>query len=175
MMFERIALSAALALLVMPTAALAAKRGCGDDRAALQAEIDTACPCASATSRSAYIRCVGDKLRDLSGCRKGPDGAPICRPVSRSCATAVRRAASQSACGDVDTVACCIPHQHDCANDPKLADGKKEGTCSGTKIPCDSMADCVLPRCRQASSAARCTQIGGKVGSGKDCNTACSP
>ncbi|HEY2388699.1 MAG TPA: hypothetical protein VGK30_17220 [Candidatus Binatia bacterium] len=175
-MLERMALAATLiTLLAPPTALAAAKRGCGEDRAALQAQVDAACPCESAASRSAYLRCVSDKLRDLSGCHKGPDGSPICRPVSRSCASAIRRASSQSACGDAGTVACCIPRQHDCTNDPKSADGKKEGTCSGTKIPCDGMADCVLPRCRQASSAARCQQIGGRVGNGKDCNTACAP
>ena len=175
-MLERMALAAILAMLVVPAAAAAApKRGCGDDRAALQAQVDAACPCESAASRTAYVRCVNDTLRDLSGCHKGADGSPICRPVSRSCASAIRRASSQSACGDAGTVACCIPHQYDCTNDPKLADGKKEGTCSGTKVPCDGMADCVFPRCRQASSAERCRQIGGRVGTGKDCNTACNP
>ncbi len=173
-MRARMALLAAVMALVVPTAARSAPRhGCGDGRAALQADIDAACPCESATSRSAYLRCVSSKLRELGGCRKAAAGGPVCRPVSRECATAVRRVASQSACGEEGTVACCIPRQHDCVNDRTPADGKKDGTCSGTSRPCDGMADCVLPRCRPASSAERCRQIGGTPGTGKDCNTAC--
>ena len=175
-MLERAGIVALLITMAIPgVSSAAARRGCGDAQATVQAQIDAACPCTAAASRTAYLRCVNNTLRELSGCHKAADGAPLCRPVSRPCASAVRRAASGSTCGEAATVTCCIPRQHDCVNDRKLADGKKEGVCSGTNKPCDGMADCKIPRCRAASSAERCTQIGGTVGSGQNCNTACTP
>ena len=176
-MHQRATVGTIFLILAFPSICAAGLRhGCGGDaRASLQAQVDGACPCATASSRPAYLRCVNDQLRDLSGCRKGPDGKPICRPISRACATAVRRTASQSTCGEPDTVTCCIPRQHECVGDLKPADGKKEGRCSATSRPCDGLADCLITRCRAASSAARCLQVGGTVGAGKDCNSACAP
>lgn len=175
-MLGRAGIVAMLVVVAFPEwSSAAARHRCGDGQAAVQAQIDAACPCAAAASRNAYLRCVNDKLRELSGCHKAADGAPVCRPVPRPCASAVRRAASVSACGEKAAVTCCISRQHDCVNDRKLADGKKAGTCRGTDRPCDGMADCKIPRCRPASSAERCTQIGGTLGAGQDCNTACAP
>jgi hypothetical protein len=175
-MLERAGIVALLLTMALPGVSnTTVRHGCGDGQAAVQAQIEAACPCAATASRTAYLHCVNDKLKELSGCRKAADGAPVCRPVSRSCASAARRTASGSVCGETATVACCIPRQHDCVNDKKLADGKKEGTCRGTDRPCDGMADCKIPRCRSASSAERCVQIGGTLGTTKDCSTACAP
>jgi hypothetical protein len=151
------------------------RKQCDDARTAVQAQIDAACPCTKAENRGGYVRCVNDKLRELSACHKGADGSESCGPLPRSCGVEFRRTASRSTCGQPDAVTCCIPRQHDCVKDPTPGDGKKEGTCSRSGRPCDTLSDCRIPSCRQAASAERCTAVGGTVGNGKDCSTACAP
>src|ERR1700675_1823693 len=113
-MLERAGIVALLLTMALPGVSnTTVRHGCGDGQAAVQAQIEAACPCAAAASRTAYLHGVNDKLKELSGCRKAADGAPVCRPVSRSCASAARRTASGSVCGETATVACCIPRQHD--------------------------------------------------------------
>ncbi len=175
-MMRHLAIVAALVVLAPNGAAHAVGRPqCEDARSAVQAQIDAACPCAAATDRAAYVHCVSAKLRELSACHKGTDGAQTCGPLPRVCMGGARRTASRSTCGQPEAVTCCVPRQHDCVNDPKPGDGNKEGTCSRSKRPCDTLADCRIPTCRQASSVDRCTLVGGTVGTGKDCSTACAP
>ncbi|MBI3767069.1 MAG: hypothetical protein HY271_01085 [Deltaproteobacteria bacterium] len=163
-------------LIPLAAAAQAADRPhCEEVQRTLQAQIDAACPCATAQTRAAHVHCVADKLRALSGCHKGADGAQVCGSVPRACAANLRREAARSTCGEPNAVACCLPRQHDCLNDPAPGDGKKEGTCSRSQKPCDTLTDCRIPACRKAATADHCTRVGGTVGSGTDCNTACAP
>ncbi len=163
-------------LAAMPTPVQAFERpNCDAARASVQTQLDAACPCDTAATHAEYVRCVNDKLRKLSACPKDADGKLKCGPVPRACVANLRRTAARSGCGDVAVVSCCIPRQHDCVNDTKPGDGKQEGKCSGTQKPCDTLADCRIPTCRQASSADRCTTIGGTLGKSKDCSTACEP
>jgi hypothetical protein len=76
---------------------------CGDasgdaaDIAAARAQVDTACVCGAASSRSAYQRCVSGVLaqRTATGL------------LRRQCAGSVRRCASKSVCGRPGAVTCC--------------------------------------------------------------------
>ena len=169
-------LMAAFAIVVMIASAASAREQprCTDVRGTVQPQIDAACPCATAASHAAHVKCVTDKLRALSACHKGADGKQVCGVVPRACVGMLRRTALRSGCGDPTSVSCCVPKQHDCSNDPAPGDGKKEGTCSGAKRPCDTLQDCRIPACRQARDADRCKAIGGTLGSGKDCSTACA-
>ena len=166
-------LLASIFMIAREVAALEKPR-CNEIRGTVQPQIDAACPCATATSPGAYVKCVTDKLRELSACRKGDDGKQVCGAVPRACVGMVRRTALRSGCGNPSSVTCCVPKQRDCSNDPTPGDGKKEGTCSGEKRPCDTPDDCRIPACRQAPNAERCTLIGGTLGTGKDCSTACA-
>jgi hypothetical protein len=70
-------------------------------------------------------------------------------------------------------VTCCLPKQHDCMGDPEPGNGRKQGTCSGTRRRCDTLEDCVLARCQLTTSVDHCNLAGGTVGTGKNCRTAC--
>lgn len=164
-----------IALAVAPTAHAIDRPQCDDAQKSVQPQLDAACPCTSAGSHAEHVRCVNDKLRALSACPKDADGKQKCGPVPRSCVASLRRVAMRSGCGNPDAVTCCVPRQHDCVNDPTPGDEKKEGKCSGGQQPCDTLADCRIPTCRQASSAERCVAVGGTVGKSKDCSTACAP
>jgi len=73
---------------------------CGDDPgdqaavAMAQAAVETACPCATATSRSEYIACARSVLTAQSGLR------PECRQ-------SLARCAARSVCGRPGAVTCC--------------------------------------------------------------------
>lgn len=170
---------AVLAALLISAQALPAQAGprpnCDEARSAVQAQIDAACPCASASDRASYMRCVSAKIRELSACHKGANGEQVCGPLPKLCMGAARRVVARSTCGQPDAVTCCVPRQHDCVGDSKPGDGVKEGTCSRSKQPCDTLADCKIPACRQTSTTERCTAAGGTVGKSKDCSTACAP
>jgi hypothetical protein len=175
-MMRHLAIVATLVVLVLDGTAHAGSRpNCEEARSAVQTQIDTACPCGTATDRGTYVRCVNNKLRELSACHKGDGGAEVCGPLPRICMGTARRVAGRSTCGQPAAVTCCIPRQHDCVGDPKPGDGTKEGTCSRSKQKCDTLADCKIPACRQTSTVERCTLVGGTVGNGKDCSTACTP
>jgi len=167
----------ALALLI-PTAGEARpeRTDCEATRKAVRAEIDAACPCEGPNAHADYSRCVSKKVHDLSACALGAGGTRSCGPVSRPCAAKIRRTASRSACGrPADMVTCCVPKQRDCAGDSTPGDGKKDGTCTGTTRKCDSVTECLVPKCELAATAERCGLIGGTVGLGRDCATACAP
>jgi hypothetical protein len=146
---------------------------CDQVRRTVQSQIDATCSCESAATHAEYVRCVANKLRQLSECHKGDDGKLACGPVPRACVGRVRRVASRSACGS-NEVTCCIPKQLDCMNDPSPGDGTAKGTCAGTNRSCDKASDCRISRCVSAINAERCQLAGGTVGNGKDCTTACT-
>jgi hypothetical protein len=167
--------------LLAPTAAAAARPNAPDCDAAVEAaraEIDAACPCAEAANHGQYVRCVTQKLRELTACAPGTDGKRdgkrACGPVPRQCAAKIRRFATRSACGKpAGTVTCCVPKQRDCVGDATPGDGQQDGTCAGTDRRCDRVTDCMVPRCEVAPNAERCALVGGTVGSGRNCATAC--
>jgi hypothetical protein len=66
-----------------------------------------------------------------------------------------------------------LPKQRDCVGDDAPGDGKKDGTCSGTKRACDRITECLVSKCELAATAERCALIGGTVGNGRDCARAC--
>lgn len=147
---------------------------CNQVRTAVQSQLDAACSCERAATHNEYVRCVANKLRELSACHRADDGTLACGPVPLPCVGRIRRTASRSACGS-NEVTCCIPKQLDCVNDPAPGDGKPQGTCAGTARACDKVADCAAPKCVSAVNAERCQLAGGTVGIGKDCTTACVP
>lgn len=167
----------ALALLAPTTTNARPDRpDCEAARTAVQAEIDAACPCDSPDAHADYVRCVTKKLRDLSACTPAADGKRTCGPVPRLCAAKIRRTASRSACGKpAAMVTCCVPKQRDCAGDASPGDGTKDGTCTGTTRKCDRVTECMVSKCELAATAERCALIGGAVGTGRDCTTACTP
>lgn len=163
--------------LMAPAAAFARANGpdCDAAQKAVQAELDAACPCDGANAHADHVRCVTKKLRDLSACAPAADGKRACGPVPRQCAAKIRRIASRSACGKpAAMVTCCVPKQRDCEGDPTPGDGSKDGTCTGSTRKCDRVAECMVPKCEPAATAERCGLVGGTVGSGRDCATACS-
>jgi hypothetical protein len=148
---------------------------CEAARRSVQADLDAACPCDGGTMHGDYVRCVTKKLRELSACAPGTDGKRSCGPLSRLCERTIRRGASRSACGkSADTVTCCIPKQQDCVGDSAPGDGKKDGTCSGSKRTCDRITECMIPRCEVSPNAEVCRTIGGTPGNGRDCTRACA-
>lgn len=176
------ALSSMAAILVsltlltpVPASARAPGPDCEAAGRAAQSEIAAACPCQGPGTHADYVRCVTKKLRELTACTPGEDGKRTCGSVPRQCAGKVRRVASRSACGKPEaTVTCCVPKQRDCEGDATPGDGKQDGTCTGTKRACDRITDCMVPRCELAATAERCGLVGGTVGNGRDCATACS-
>jgi hypothetical protein len=153
--------------------ATAQREDCDAVAQSVRAQLASACPCDAADAHGGHVRCVTKKLRELSECKKNATGMKDCGPVPRQCLGKIRRVASSSTCGQPQLITCCIPRQEDCRNDPHLGDGKAEGTCGRTKKPCDKLDDCVVPRCQAAASPDRCVAVGGTVGKGGDCNTAC--
>lgn len=147
---------------------------CDAAQQAAKAEIDAACACDGAGSHADHVRCVTKKLRELSACTAGTDGKRTCGSIPRACVPKIRRLASRSACGKpAEMVTCCIGKQRDCAGDTTPGDGSKDGTCTGTRRKCDRVTDCMVPKCELAASAERCGVLGGTVGNGRDCSTAC--
>jgi len=171
-----VAVAAALALtLSMPRLALARVGGpdCAAAAQAVKAEVDAACPC-DGTTHPQHVRCVTKKLKELSACKPDASGKRVCGSVPHTCVAKIRRVASRSACGKAaETVTCCVARQRDCVGDTTPGDGKQDGTCSGTKRKCDRITDCMVPKCELAATADRCTAVGGTVGKGRDCATAC--
>lgn len=167
---------AALGFSATPAAARSAGPDCEAAQAAVKADIDASCPCSRPGNHGEYVRCVTKKLRELSACSADESGKRSCGPVPRQCAGKIRRLASRSACGkSASTVTCCVPKQRDCEGDANPGDGRQDGTCTGTKRTCDRVTDCMVPKCEMAASAERCGVLGGTVGSGRDCTTACAP
>ena len=168
----------ALSLAFSAPPAAAARPGgpdCDAAQKAVQAEIDAACPCDGAGAHSDHVRCVTKKLHEMSACPPDASGKRSCGSIPRVCVAKIRRVASRSACGkSAETVTCCVAKQRDCAGDNNPGDGNKDGTCTGTKRKCDRVTECMVPRCELAATAERCTAIGGTVGSGRDCSTACA-
>jgi hypothetical protein len=170
-------MGAAVVLAMVPatgeTARAAGRADCAAVQTEIQAALDAACPCDAATSHGTYVRCIARKLRELSACSLDADSVRRCGPVPRGCIGKIRRVASRATCGKADSVTCCMPKQHDCVGDPAPGDGKKEGTCSGTKRPCDRVTDCLLSSCHLAPNAEHCRLAGGTLGRGKHCRSAC--
>jgi cysteine-rich repeat protein len=84
-----------LAVLVLGAGTAAAAPCSSTDLAALRETVETACPCADATSKGAYVKCVKGKLKT--------DG------VKGSCKKGMIKAAAKSVCGRDGFVVCCQP------------------------------------------------------------------
>ncbi len=157
-----------------PAGARSTDADCPAAQKQVKAAVDAACPCDGAGNHADHVRCVTQKLRELSACAPDVDGKRSCGSVPRACVAKLRRLASRSACGkSAETVTCCIAKQRDCAGDTNPGDGVKAGTCTGTKRACDRVTECMVPRCEIAASAERCLAVGGTVGHGRDCSSAC--
>jgi hypothetical protein len=165
-------------VLVAPSGSFARPAGqdCDAVQSAVQTQIEAACPCDAAAAHADHVRCVTKKLRELSSCAPDANGKRSCGSIPRACVPGIRRIASRSACGKpAENVTCCVPKQRDCAGDEHPGDGQQDGTCTGTrsKKKCDRVTDCLVPKCEVAASAEVCDAIGGTVGTGRDCSTAC--
>jgi hypothetical protein len=165
-------LSSAIALPAVAEAR-SARPDCDAAAREVRGQIEAACPCANADNRGEHTRCVTKKIRELSECQPGETGNRQCGPIPRRCLGAVRRISSRSACGNPDVITCCVPRQQDCVGDKTSGDGNAEGTCGRTSKKCDGLADCKIPRCQLAPNAKRCEAMGGTLGAGKDCSSAC--
>ena len=130
-------------LLAAPTTARAERVDCEAVHSQVDAEITAACPCDGFPSHGKYVRCIARTLRTMAKCQTGNDGDRECGPVPQKCVGKIRRVASRSTCGRGDAVTCCLSRQHDCRGDATPGDGNKQGLCSGTSKPCDTLSDCL--------------------------------
>jgi cysteine-rich repeat protein len=89
------------------------------DLAALRATVEQACPCAEASSKGAYVKCVKAKLK--------ADG------VKGSCKKGMTAAAAQSVCGRSGFVVCCQPGKK--GKVVKTAKCKKGTVCQAVPNP----------------------------------------
>ncbi len=105
-----------------------------DQRAlgALRTAIETACPCATATSRRAYRRCAREVL----------DTALATATLRRDCRATARRTISGATCGS-DAVACGRVRHRDGRYDCRVS---RPGACTDSgrlaKTPCDALTHC---------------------------------
>lgn len=100
--------------------------------AAVRAQIDSQCPCASATKHHAYVRCAAGVVKD----------AVKLGTLPKDCAGPVKKCAARSTCGTSGFVTCCrvtAGGQRRCAIKPDAAACKapKGGTmCVGQQASC---------------------------------------
>lgn len=118
------------------------------------AELDAACPCAAATSKREYRRCV--RLAGKSIMKASNNTLP------RNCLRAALRCGNQATCGIDGAVRC---------------ERGKSGSCVGgacqhdMAVPCATDQDCVLSVCDVRQSTKNCEDNGGTpVGLGSCCS-----
>jgi len=142
-------------LLALPAAPVAAQVDCEAARCAVQAAVNTACPCDQATNHGQHVSCVAHVVKDLS--RQGL--------VPTNCKGKVKRCASRSTCGKPGFVTCNVPTD---TCDPATL------TCTGNPaVTCATDFDCGT-RCSTKSSIDKCTALGGVAGTGTCC-VSCGP
>ena len=149
---------AALFLLAMAVPARAQSvPDCEPVRCAFQAAIDEACQCDLATNHGQHVKCVAHVVRDLARTDQIPT----------NCKGKIKRCAARSICGKPGFVTCNVPvygtcdlNTNTCENDPLVL--------------CAANTDCLLgTRCKTKSSAERCAEAGGTVGSSTTCCSNC--
>jgi hypothetical protein len=162
------ALAGAVALLGVGGRADAARPDCEPARCAVQAALESECPCnlgipsgtATALNHGRYVSCVAHVVNALA-----KDGT-----IPRNCKGKIRRCAARSICGKEGAVTCMIPKLGTCDT--------TAGTCLDEAIagmPCDGDADCVLEtRCKIKRSADLCMARGGTVGESPTCCADCA-
>ena len=148
------------AFLLMAVAAASVARAavdCEPARCAVQAAIDTQCPCAAATNHGRHVSCVAHVVKRLSD-----DGT-----IPTQCKGKITRCAARSICGKEGFVTCQIPVTGTCDT--------VAGTCvENTALLCLTDADCVIgSKCKTKRSADLCLEKGGTVGAGNSCCSNC--
>lgn len=130
---------------------------CEPARCAVQAAIDTQCPCAAATNHGRHVSCVAHVVKRLSA-----DGT-----IPTQCKGKITRCAARSICGKEGFVTCQIPVLGTCDT--------TTGTCvENAALACLSDADCVIgSKCHTKRSADLCLAKGGTVGAGNSCCATC--
>ncbi|HSQ01441.1 MAG TPA: hypothetical protein VL049_29825 [Candidatus Dormibacteraeota bacterium] len=146
-------------LLTMALGATAARAvvDCEPARCAVQAAIDTQCPCAAATNHGQHVSCVAHVVKKLSA-----DGT-----IPTQCKGKITRCAARSICGKAGFVTCQIPVTGTCDT--------TTGTCvENATLTCVIDTDCVIgSKCKTKSSGDLCLASGGVVGAGTSCCAAC--
>ena len=145
--------------------AVAAPTDCEPARCAVQAALESECPCdlgvpggtAAARNHGRYVSCVSHVLNRL----KKADTIP------KNCKGKIQRCAARSVCGKEGAVTCLIPQLGTCDT--------TTGTCvEDALLLCTTDADCVLgTRCKTKRSAELCLERGGTVGASPTCCSDC--
>lgn len=121
---------------------------------AIFAQLDAACPCAEATSKRLYRRCV--RLAGRAIMKASNNTLP------RNCLRSALRCGNQSTCGVSGAVLCERGKAGSCVS----------GACQhDTAIPCATDQDCILSVCDVRISTRSCEDNGGTpVGLGSCCS-----
>jgi hypothetical protein len=153
---DRITVSIVLGCLMAVAWSAAASAQCGAAPgdatavAAVRSAINKRCPCASATDRGSYVRCVKGVINQAKR-----DGM-----LSLACVSSVKKCATRSTCGRPDSVVCCrtdasgtkkctvkksaaqcrapVGGAAHVGNCPSCCDACSGGTCGGVPTPTDS-------------------------------------
>lgn len=145
---------AAALVISLASVAAAASPDCEPARCAVQAAIAQECSCETATNHGRYVSCVAHVVKRLS-----EQGL-----IPTNCKGKVTRCAARSICGKPEFVTCQVPTDACdlttgfCAKSPTLA--------------CLTDLDCGA-KCKIKSSAERCTDRGGVVGTAPNCCASC--
>jgi hypothetical protein len=150
-------LGALLLVTVVGAAAAHAGVDCEPSRCAVQAAIDTQCPCAAASNHGRHVSCVAHVVKRLSD-----DGT-----IPTQCKGKITHCAARSICGKVGFVTCQIPVTGTCDT--------VAGTCvENPALVCLTDVDCVIgSKCHTKRSADLCLAKGGTVGAGTSCCADC--
>lgn len=137
--------------------AVHAAADCEAARCAVQAALDTDCPCSEATNHGRHVSCVAKVVKRLS----------LAGVVPTECKGKITRCAARSVCGKEGFVTCQIPVTGTC--------DVGTGTCvENTALLCSSDADCVIgTKCKTKRSADLCLAKGGTVGTSPTCCADC--
>ena len=141
----------------LTTSAVRAAVDCEAARCAVQAALDTECPCSAASNHGRHVSCVAHVVKRLSAAGMVPT----------ECKGKITRCAARSVCGKEGFVTCQIPVTGTC----DLA----SGTCvENSALLCASDADCVIgTKCKTKRSADLCLANGGTVGASPTCCSDC--
>jgi hypothetical protein len=154
-MWIRIAVLAVLAVSMRSLPANAAPTDCEPARCAVQAALDSECPCDQATNHGRHVSCVARVVNRLS-----KDGT-----IPINCKGKIRRCAARSICGKPGFVTCHLPTD---------TCDLTTGTCAGdATVACLTDVDCGS-RCRVKRSADLCVERGGVVGASGTCCADCA-
>jgi hypothetical protein len=143
-------------LFLLAPAAMAEPTDCEPARCAVQAELDTECPCVEATNHGRHVSCVARVVNRLA--KNGT--------IPNNCKGKIRRCAARSICGKEGFVTCLIPTE--------ICDFTTgTGLCGGDPLlPCATDADCGT-RCKIRRSADSCIAVGGTPGVASTCCSDC--